>query len=223
MDKNTRRILEDLEPYGLGANKDISSALEEMYKWESSLTDIALQEHAKGMVRFINTMKDSGLIELHGDNYRRYGSGNTTDGFAWFGSNPIGASITFKGMEKLALLRAMETDNLLLQSSLLTNASIQQANQIAIENVEGQKIVSERQRKQTNAALWIAGLSAFIALMGVLKDLWKSDKVQLTIPQGIDSIYRNKEIKIECEKRTFQMNDSTVKDVKVDSAIKSGG
>jgi len=109
------------------------------------------------------------------------------------------------GIEKLAQYRANESTTILNDSILLTNGSIQKLNEISAVNIQSQK-------RLTKTALWIAGSSAFIALISMAITIWpKHDKPQVVTIPMTDSIFKSAGQKLEALTQRLQSLDSTVK------------
>jgi len=75
-----------------------------------------------------------------------------------------------------------------IQSVIDTNKSVKQTNESVISTNDAIKTSIKSQNNSNRITLIIAGVAVLISLFTLLKDLYRSDKLQLEVPPTIDSI-----------------------------------
>lgn len=189
MDDRIKKILEFLEPFGIGSFQDVSPVLNTFFPVNNIHDGGEVGTQYKLAQDFFTGLLGAGYIKGRDTEIRGLGVGNTSGGRLWFPKMRVEMAINSNGLEALSLERAKLTDSEMGKSVLATNASIQRLNGI----MEKQLPIQTKAIKRT--AIY-AGLAAIIALAALLKDckllpgkLFQSEKtkqgtlLQKTLPE----------------------------------------
>lgn len=204
MDTKFLRILEHLEPSGVGEVVNISPVLLQFYPHVNKMIRHEVNPAWNTIYRLLEDMRLAELITPLP--YPSIGSGNEVNGYTWIDDQPVNVHLRPKGLEALEREKNKGTEKRLQESMIETNESILATNALQQTNIRSQE-------RLTKTALWIAGTSAFIAVLTfIIAILPKSDKPsQVSLPQT-DSILKSTEKKIESLTQRLQSLDSTLKE-----------
>ena len=210
MDTKCLKILEYLAPFGVGELVNISPVLLQFYPHVNKMVRHEVNPAWNTIYRLLEDMRLAELITPLP--YPSIGSGNEANGYAWIDNQPVNVHLRPKGLEALEAENNKGVEQRLRESMIETNESILATNILQQGNIRSQE-------RLTKAALWIAGTSAFTAVLTFIIAIWpKSDKPsQVLLPQT-DSILKSTGKKIEALTQRLQSLDSTLKLRKTDAS-----
>lgn len=210
MQDRIKRILEFLEPYGIGSYQDISKILNEYFP----LTDRHDTSEVHSKIRepqdFFRGLLEAKYIKSRDTEIRGLGNGNSSGGYTWFPDMRVEVSIASEGLGALSLERARTSTDKTEKAALTTNASIERLNGIMIEEVP-------RQTKAMRRTALYAALAVFVALGAILKDLWLPGKQPTKELQTIDTILQKQVQGLDSLNKSLHQIDATLKILKNDS------
>lgn len=212
MQDRIKKILEYLEPNGIGGYQDISSILNEYFPLADRHDTSEVHSKIREPQDFFRGLLEAKYIKARDTEIRGLGTGNSSGGYTWFSDMKVEVSIASEGLGALSLERARNTTDKTEKSVLTTNASIERLNGIMIEEVPKQTIAMRRTAIYAFAAV-------LIALSALLKDLWQSDKRQLRELKTIDKLLQTQTKGIDTLNKSLRQIDTTLKTLKDDSTM----
>lgn len=207
MTEREKRILEFLEPNGLGGFQNISNILMELFPVADRMSHSEIIGVRQNIIDFLDGLIKADLIHMRDRPDGRMGSGNSTEGYKWLDTTPIAAAITSPGLEKLILERAKGSKTEMEKSVLTTNASIERLNGIMINEVPRQT------RAMRRTALY-AALAVIVAFGAIFKDQWLPDKQHQQELKAIDTLLQRQVQGLDSLNKNLQQIGQTLNKLK---------
>lgn len=212
MTEREKKILEFLEPHGLGGFQNLSNILMELFPVDDRMNHSEVIGVRQNIIDFFDGLIKADLIHMRDRPDGQMGSGNATNGYKWLDTTPIAASITSSGLEKLTLERSKGAKTDMEKSVLTTNASIEHLNGIMINEVPRQT------RAMRRTALY-AALAVIVALAAILKDWWLPYKSPLEEQLKKDNTLQKQQQALDSLSKNLQQIETALKTLKTDTVF----
>lgn len=210
MQDRIKRILEHLEPFGIGSYQDVSPILNEYFPLTNRHDTSEVSSKIREPQDFFRGLLEAKYIKARDTEIRGLGTGNSSGGYAWFPDMKVEVSIASEGLVALSLERARNTTDKTEKSVLTTNASIERLNGIMIEEVPKQTTAMRRTAIYAFAAV-------AIALAALLKDYFIGEKKYQQELKTIDTTLKKQSQWLDSLNKSLHQIDTTLKTLKNDS------